>query len=180
METHFFKKKNKRNWKYQEEKGRRKNLNHLKKVSCSGTQLFLLLLCLCFLLLFDGVHVLVRFTFFWLVQALFDKPDTVFVIGPEPSRPLPFKSSEGDIFLSLSLEPTRFLSPSSLITDLLVHNLKLRHFQWEHEKDSECTQHALPLVKFSYIYTYICVYICICMYTYHIVFLPNRSISRHA
>ena len=45
--------------------------------------------------------------------------------------------------LSLSLEATRFLSPSSLITDLLVHNLKLLHSQWEHEKDSECTQHAL-------------------------------------
>ena len=31
---------------------------------------------------------------------------------------------------------------------------------------------------FIYIYTYICVYIYI--YIYHIVFLPNRSISRHA
>lgn len=80
------------------------------------------------------------------------------------------------VTFSLSLEPTRFLSPSSLIIDLLVHNLKLLHSQWEHEKDSECTQRALPSVKFSYIYIYVCVYITLLS----CIFLPNRSMSRHA
>lgn len=101
------------------------------------------------LFLFHGIHLLVLFTCFSFVEFPFDKPDPVFVTGSDPSCPYAFQIILRWCFFCFSLERLRFLSPSSFITNLLIHSLPLRHTQWEHEKDSECTQLVLPLVKFS-------------------------------